>query len=233
MRPIVALLAGLIAATAMAADKEVETLLARMRQVYSNTNTARIVIKTTGTRFGKTTITTDLTYMKDRKIHAKLSGFDTLKGRTRTFICDGKRTTVDDLAGNIQVSEFNPDIIPIPINLEAMSFWDWKRQLSTAEGANMELSKFKLRKNVSWNNKDWLVLEEKADGQNVYVDYFIDPKTALIHRVQVYDIRKRTLATETVVTRLDRNIKVDQNLFKIKGKTVVDTKSITVTKKRI
>lgn len=232
MRPIVALLAGLIAATSMGADKEVESLLAKMRQVYSSTNTARIVIKTTGPRFGKNTINTDLTYSKDRKIYAKVSGFESLKGRTRTFICDGKKISVDDLVGNIQVGEFDPDIIPIPINLEAMSFWDWKRQLSTGPGSNMEKSTFKLRKNVRWNNRDWLVLEEKAAGQDVYVDYFIDPKTSLIHRVQVYDLLKRNLATETVVTKIERNIKVDQKLFRVKGKTIVDT-AVKVSGKRI
>lgn len=215
-RPLVAMFLGLLAATSYAVDQEVEKLLARMREVYSSTNTARLVIKTTGPRFGKSTITTDLTYMKERRIHAKLSGFESLKGRTRIFTCDGKKVSVDDFAGNPQLLDFNPDIIPIPINLEAMSFWDWKRQLSTAKGANMEHSSFKLRKDVRWNNKVWWVLEEQADGQNVYVDYYIDPTTALIHRVQVYDIQKKSLITETVVARLERNVKVDPNIFKVK-----------------
>lgn len=215
-RPLVAIFLGLLAGSSHAVDQEVERLLSRMRNVYSSTMTARLVIKTTGPRFGKNTITTDLTYMKERRIYAKLSGFESLKGRTRIFVCDGQKISVDDFAGNPQLLDFNPDVIPLPINLEAMSFWDWKRQLSTSKGSNMEHSSFKLKKGVRWNNKSWWVLEEKADGQNVYVDYFIDPTTALIHRVQVYDIHKRNMITETVVAKVDRNIKVDPNLFKVK-----------------
>ncbi len=214
-RLLVAILLGLLAATPFAADQEVEKLLGRMREVYSSTNSARLVIKTTGPRFGKSTITTDLTFMKEQRIHAKLSGFESLKGRTRIFTCDGKKVSVDDFAGNPQLLDFNPDIIPIPINLEAMSFWDWKRQLSTAKGANMEHSSFKLRKDVRWSNRSWWVLEEKAEGQDVYVDYYIDPTTALIHRVQVYDLQKKNLITETVVAKLERNVKVDPNIFKV------------------
>ena len=209
---------GLVVASSYAADQEVEKLLSRMRDVYSSSSTARLVIQTTGPRFGKNTIVTDLTYMKERRIYAKLSGFESLKGRTRVFICDGQKVQVDDFAGNLQFLDFNPDIIPLPINLEAMSFWDWRRQLSTSKGSNMEHSSFKLKKGVRWNSKSWWVLEEKADGQDVYVDYYIDPTTALIHRVQVYDINKRHLITETVVAKIERNLKVDPNLFKVKSR---------------
>lgn len=215
-RPLVALIVGLLAATSFGADREVEKLLARMREVYSGTQTARMVIKTTGPRFGKSVITTELTYMKERKIFAKLSGFESFKGRTRTFVSDGQRVSVDDFTGSVRQRDFDLDFIPMPVNLEAMSFWDWKRQLSTTVGSNMHESTFKLRKDVSWNNRTWIVLEEKADQQNVSVDYFIDPKTAIIHRVQVYDYNKKILSTETVLSKLERNIKVNESLFKVK-----------------
>lgn len=230
-RPLVALMVGLLAATSFGADQEVEKLLARMREIYSGTKTARMVIKTTGRRFGKSVITTELTYMKERKIFAKLSGFESLKGRTRTFISDGIKISVDDFSGNFQYTDFNLDFIPIPINLEAMSFWDWKRQLSTTVGSNMQKSKFKLRKDVPWNNKNWIVLEEKAEAQEVSVDYFIDPKTALIYRVLVYDYNKKTLTTETVVAKLERNIKVDGSLFKVKKAPAPPTVRTTVEKR--
>lgn len=215
-RPLVALMVGLLAATSFGADQEVEKLLARMREVYSGTKTARMVIKTTGPRFGKSVIVTELTYMKERKIFAKLSGFESLKGRTRTFISDGQRVSVDDFNGNFRYRDFDLDFIPMPVNLEAMSFWDWKRQLSTTPGSNMNKSTFKLRTNILWNNKNWIVLEERAEAQKVSVDYFIDPKTALIYRVQVYDLPKKVLGTETILTKLERNAKVDSGLFKVK-----------------
>lgn len=215
-RPLVALMVGLLAATSFGADQEVEKLLARMREIYSGTKTAKMVIKTTGPRFGKNVIVTELTYMKERKIFARLTGFESFKGRTRTFISDGKRVSVDDFTGSVRNSDFDLDFIPIPINLEAMSFWDWKRQLSTTPGSNMAKSKFKLKTDVLWNNKTWTVLEERAEEQQVYVDYFIDPKTALIYRVQVYDLGKKVLSTETVLTKLERNVRVDGSLFKLK-----------------
>jgi outer membrane lipoprotein-sorting protein len=222
MHALMANVLVLLATTAFGADKDVEQLLAKMRETYSGTRTARMVVKTTGSRFGKDPITTELTYMKERKIYAKLSGQSSLPGRSRVFISDGKKVSIDDLSGNVQQSEFDLDFIPMPINLEAMSFWDWKRQLSTAEGANMHDSRFRLRKDVSWNGKSWLVLEETAYGQNVYAEYYIDSKTSLIHRVLVYalkDDKKGKLNLETVVTKLERNIRVDSKLFKVNSKT--------------
>lgn len=200
------------------ADPEIEKLLAKMREAYSKAKTARIVVKTSGPRFGKDTIVSDVTYMKERKIYAKISGNSSFPGRSRLFISDGAKVQVDDLSGNSQLSDFNLDFIPFPINLEAMSFWDWKRQLSTANGANMHSSVMKLKKGIKWSNKDWLVLEETAHEQGVYVDYHIDPKTAFIHRVQVYDLKKQQLRTEMVVARLDINPRVDPKIFKVKAK---------------
>ena len=225
MRALMANVLVLLATMAFGADEDVEKLLAKMREAYSGTKTARVVVRTTGSRFGKDPITTVLTYMKERKIYAKISGQSSFPGKSRVFISDGKKVSIDDLSGNVQQADFNLDFIPMPINLEAMSFWDWKRQLSTAEGANMNESKFRLRKDVSWNDKTWLVLEETAYGQNVYAEYYIDPKTSLIYRVLVYglkDDRRGKLSLETVVTKLERNIRVDAKLFKVntKGNTI-------------
>lgn len=213
-----------------AADPEVEKLLAKMRQVYSSTKTAKVVVKMTGIRFGKDAVVTDLTYMKELKIHAKLTG-PAFGNRSRTFISDGKRTSMDDFSGNVQLAQFDLDVIPVPINLEAMSFWDWKRQLSTSPGSNMERSKMKLSENVSWNGKKWTVLHETAHGQGVYVDYFIDPKSALIHRVMVYDLKKSELRFETVVVKLQRNVPVNSSLFKVKSSGSKGVRS--VVEKRI
>jgi hypothetical protein len=105
----------------------------------------------------------------------------------------------------------------MPINLEVMSFWDWKRQLSTDPGSNMEESKFKLVQGESWNGKKWTVLEETAYGQNVFVRYFVDPSSSLIYRVLVYDLGRTKLQVETVVKKLERNIKVDPKKFEIKA----------------
>jgi hypothetical protein len=114
-------------------------------------------------------------------------------------------------------SNFDLDAIPIPVNLEVMSFWDWKRQLSTSPGSNMETSKFKLKLNVPWNGKKWTLLQETAYGQGVYADYYIDPKTSLIYRVCVFDLQKSQVRTETAVVKLERDVKVNPSIFKVKA----------------
>jgi outer membrane lipoprotein-sorting protein len=221
IRALMATLLLAAASVSFAKDDEVEKLLSRMREVYSSTKTARITVKTSGPRFGRETVTTEVTYMRERKIYAKLSGSAAAQGRARIFISDGQKVSVEDLSHNVQVSRFDPDFIPIPVNLEVMSLWDWKRQLSTEEGANMEHSEMRIRKGVKWNGKEWWVLEETANGQNVYVDYHIDPKTALIHRVQVFDLKKKQLRTEMVVSKLERNVRVDPGLFKVKTERTI------------
>jgi outer membrane lipoprotein-sorting protein len=212
-------------AAAYGADNEVEKLLSKMREAYSGTKTAKMTIKVSGPRLGKGTSTIELTYMKERKFFAKMSGGTASGGRPRQVISDGAHISFDDLSGHTQLSDFDLDFIPVPINLEAMSFWDWKRQLSTSPGSNMEESKFAIKKDVSWNGKNWLVLEETAYGQGVYVDYYIDPKTYFIYRVKVFDIDKSKLRQENIVTKLERNVKVDQKLFKVKTKDEGEVRS--------
>lgn len=202
---------------AKAADAEVEKLLSRMREAYSSAKTARIIVKTTGQRFGKDAVTTEITYMKERKIFSKISGTSSFNNRVRTFISDGQKVSMDDLSGNQQTSKFDLDFIPFPVNLEVMAFWDWKRQLSTTPGSNMHESVMRLKKDVGWNGKSWLLLEETANGQGVYVDYYIDPKTAFIHRVKVFDLKKQQLRTEFIVSKLELNVKVDPKLFTVKS----------------
>jgi len=207
----------ILAAPLLAADKEVEALLAKMREAYSSTKSAKMTVKTSGLRFGKETLTTEIAYMRDRKIYAQTTGAGPFTGKPRTFVSDGANISYSDFSGNIQKMKFDLDLIPIPVNLEAMSFWDWKRQLSTSPGSNMEKSQFKLANGKEWNGKRWTVLGEIAHGQNVYVDYYIDPKTSLIYRVQVYDLERKQLRIETVVTRLERNVKLDSGQFKVKA----------------
>lgn len=209
-----------------AADQEVESLLAKMRQVYSSAKTAHVVVKTTARRFGDQAVTTDLTYKREMKIAAKVYNLPTLKGKVWNYVCNGKDVSLDDLAGHVQRTTFDPDFIPMPINLEAMSFWDWKRQLSTSKGSNMEFSTFKLAKDVAWNNKKWTMLEETANGQKVFARYYIDPKSSLIYRVQVFDLVGRQQRLETVVIKLELNRPVNDAYFRLREPTKSPMKRI-------
>jgi|GEM_PF-3232597 len=186
-----------------------------MRATYKETKTAHVVLKSTNSRFGKN-LTVDVFYMRERKIHATIEGLPSMHGKTWQFTSNGDEVQYDDLSGNVQSGDFDLDNIPMPVNLEVMSFWDWERQLSTASGGNMERSRFKLVKNESWNGKKWTVLEETAYAQDVFVRYFIEPSSSLIYRVLVYDLSKDSLRQETTVTKLDRNIKLSKRMFEIK-----------------
>jgi len=212
------LAAGLLvwtASFALGADKEVEELLAKMRSVYSGTKSAHIVVKTTNTKLGEKPIVVDLYYMRERKIRASVQGISSLRGKTYRYTSNGSRIAYDDLSGNIQYGAFSLDV-PIPINLEALSFWDWKRQLSTSRGSNMENSQFKIIRDEQWNKKRWTVLEETAYGQDVFVRYFLDPSTSMIYRVVVYDLARKEIRQETTVTKLERNVRVDSKMFEVK-----------------
>lgn len=211
--------AGLLiwaASLSLGADREVEELLSKMRSVYSGSKTAHVLVTATSVRFGKNPIKVDLYYASPRKIKAKVDGLPSMRGKTWHYVSDGKRVASDDFTGTPQVGSWDPDSFQMPINLEVMSFWDWKRQLSTTEGSNMEKSQFKLIKGESWNGKKWTVLEETAYGQGVFVRYFIDPSSSLIYRVLVYDLGRTKLQVETVIKKIERNIKVDPKMFEIR-----------------
>ena len=218
-RSVLAIQLSLISACALGADREVESLLSKMRDAYRTAKTAHVVVKTTARRFGGQAVTTDLTFKRDLKIAAKVYNLPSLKGKVWNYVCDGKEVSLDDLGGNVQRTKFDPDFIPMPINLEAMSFWDWKRQLATGKGTNMEFSTFKLSMDVPWNNKKWTVLEETAHGQKVFARYYIDRKTSLIYRVQVFDIEGSQQRLETIVTKLELNVPVSDRVFKLREPT--------------
>jgi len=207
----------LAASLSLAADKEVEDLLAKMRAKYSSAKTAHIITRATSSSLGKSAVTVDVVFQQKAKIRAKVFGLPFMKGKTWNFISDGSKIASDDFTGHPQYSEFDPDHIPMPVNLEVMSFWDWERQLSTEKGANMEHSKFKLIANEAWDGKKWTVLEETAYGQSVFVRYFIDPKTYLIGRVIVYDIKRSVQRQEMVVKKIEINQKVNSRIFEVKG----------------
>jgi len=194
-------------------DTEVDKLLASMRTAYQAANSASIRVKSR-VKVGDEWVTSMVTayYEKPNRLNMAFKVKDVLLNR----VSDGKKVyTWVDLA-SIRTEEVDADTLSndAPINLEIMSFFDWKRQLSTSPGANMEKSKFKVIKSESWNGKSWIVLEESAHGQSVFVRYYIDPSTYLIWRCDVRDLEKRSGFLETEVVELTLNPKLEAALFK-------------------
>jgi outer membrane lipoprotein-sorting protein len=205
------LLAG-CPAFALDSDKEVQKLLASMRTAYSTVESASLLVKTEFDNLGKReSQSISMSFQKPNLLHLDFS----YKGQTATRICDGKKVYTMGSGGGRQVMTYSLDALggDLPINLESMSFFDWKRQLSTSSGANMEKSRFKVIPSEQWNDRDWIVLEETAHGQNVFVRYFIDPRTYYIWRCEVKSIDSKKFMMETEVQKLMVNVKLDPKLF--------------------
>ena len=209
------LLAASLSAASFAADKEVEELLAKMRNAYKN--------------IGTVTFSSEATILADNgDVTIKMSGgfkspnlmyVDVNAGEGKAHIVsDGTKIyaspegadNVFELAWNVD----NMGRVLSGANLEVLNFFDWKRQLSTAKGDNMAESKLSLRKNVKWNNKTWLVLEESAPQVGVYVEYYIDTKTNLIWRTVQMTLDKEFVRGDFIMKSINLGAKIDDKKFK-------------------
>ena len=194
------------------ADKEVEKLLANMRQAYQSAQSASVVSKSTTEIDGKDeTFAVRMDYAKPNLLRMVF----TFRGQEAMKISDGKKVYMIVGGGKPHEQKLTLDALggDAPINLETMAFFDWKRQLSTSSGANMEKSKFKIVLSEEWNDRSWIVLEETAHGQNVFVRYFIDPKTFLIWKCDVKSLDKKESIMTTEVQKLLLNPKLDSKIF--------------------
>lgn len=194
------------------ADKEVEKLLSNMRQAYQSAQTASVVSKSTTEIDGKEeTFAVRMDYAKPNLLRMVF----TFRGQEATKISDGKKVYMMVGGGRPHEQKLSLDSLggDAPINLETMAFFDWKRQLSTSSGANMEKSKFKIVLSEEWNGRSWIVLEETAHGQNVFVRYFIDPKTFLIWKCDVKSLDKKESIMTTEVQKLLLNPKLNPKIF--------------------
>lgn len=199
---ILALSALLVAATSFAADKPVEDLLAKMRKTYQGTKTAKFETKMTVTgRNGKVVISLLFEFAQPNKMRASMQVPNAVE---QTVYCNGKDVVVvDNTNGGKQTMPYSVDVLgrAIQANLESICFFDWARQLSTATGGNMKESKFKIL-SEKWNGKTYTVLEETAEAQNVFVRYFIDPKTNYIWRTVVQDLKTKKEMQDFEIVKL-------------------------------
>lgn len=210
---------GLVgAATAFGADAQVEELLSKMRTAYSRTKSARFEVTTDLTQSErKIKVSMKVDFAAPNKMRAQLSMGST---GTATVICNGKSI----------VSAFGPNISPsqpygldalgrsLPANLETLCFFDWKRQLSTGAGGNMSKSKLTIIPSEKWNGKSYLVLEESAPQQDVFVRYFIDPATYLIWRTHSVSLKAKKPLMDARLTRLELGASIDPKVFELPKK---------------
>lgn len=79
----------------------------------------------------------------------------------------------------------------------------------------MAESKLSLKKGVKWNGQSWLVLEEEAPQVGVYVEYFIDADSNLIHRTVVKELKSRKQLAEHKLKSVELGAKAEKSEFKI------------------
>jgi outer membrane lipoprotein-sorting protein len=217
-KPMLAVAFAVISAAALAADQDVETLLSHMRDAYKSVKAA--TYKTTVTSYEATASATE-TYELDVAYKApNLMRFvinsDSIPGGHATVISDGDNVSVSAGQNTQDLGKYTADSVEknVPSNLESICFWDWDRQLSTASGKNMEHSTFKIDKDLIWEGKHWIVLEETAKKDDVVCKYYIDPKTFLIWRTRVNTLSNGKDVMDAKLTTLDTKANLSDAMFK-------------------
>lgn len=215
-KPALILLAAALAAPSFAADKAVEELLAKMRETYKNVGTATFAMEATILgQNGDITVKMDGGFKSPNLMYVDASSEE---GGKAHIVSDGTKIYAQ-AEGMDQILEipYNVDNMGRVLsgaNLEVLNFFDWKRQLSTAKGDNMHESKLSIRRDVKWNNKTWIVLEESAPTVGVYVEYYIDPKTSFIWRTVQMSLDKEFVRGDFVIKSLKTGVKIDDKRFK-------------------
>lgn len=214
-----ALSAGLLltlSGLAAAAEKDVEEQLSKMRDAYKAVKAAKFTSESVLHIEGeKVTGTIDTVYKSENKVTMRATNLFGMEGVIKV-ISNGKKISVSTPEEKVD-DDFSIEAMgqAMPVNLEVMCFWDWKRQLSTEKGANMEFSEFKLLKDQSWNDKKWTVLEETAKGQGVFAKYWIDPKTHFIWRTEISDLESKEKVMDCTLKSLEVDIEVADSTFDI------------------
>jgi len=202
-----------IAAAVRAADKDVEGLLAHMRNAYKSVKSATF---TTESHFRGSVFVIEFLFKSPSKIRMDLGKQDfkssLIKVSDGASISTKVQNTTTFTRQPYSIDNFERNL---PANLETYCFWDYERQLSTKPGKNMEHSQFMILKNVGWNGKKWLVLEETAPVQNVVCRYYIDSKTYLIWRTLVRQIGADRDSQDCQITKMDTSATVSDANFKL------------------
>lgn len=210
-----------LAGVASAADEEVEKLLSSMRDAYKGAKTARMTVETSLKMVGpdgkpadkEAKATFEATFKGPDKLYLYTDNMFGMEGKIK-LVCDGKTITLTSPEDKDEIP-FSLEALSgvMPINLESICFWDFKRQLNTGDDGNMRKSSFKLEKEQAWNEKKWTVLEETANEQGVFVKYWIDAKTHFIWRTEVFDLESKQSVMTCELKRLETGIEVDDSLF--------------------
>lgn len=193
-------------------ETDIEELLSKMRKVYRETKSASFVTQTDFDERGeKLLITLTADYQAPNKMKVVFEG---LPSGLATLYCDGRTVTIVGDKDMRRKLDYSLDSLGRSLfaNLETLSFFDWKRQLSTEVGGNMKGSTLKVVRE-DWQGKNWIVLEEHAPQQKVDVRYFVDPETYLIWRTIATMIGEKSPFMDARLTKLELDKTFDDSHF--------------------
>lgn len=206
-----------VAATSFGADSDVEELLGKMRDAYKAVKTAKLevalTINTDDDKKVEGTAKVEFANPKKAKIDFTVKDPDSSDSKTVYYIQNGEKMAGGDDLAKLSSDPYEEEALNLPVNLETISFWQYEKQLSTKEGANMHDSKLAVVKDVEWNDKKWITLEETA--KEVFVRYYIDPDTKLIWRCEVKDVETMKPQMDVQIKKLDTGVDIDDKDFKI------------------
>ena len=210
-------LTALLASQGMASSKEVEDLLAKMRNAYKSVKTARFRTKVDalGQKRFRNRVVVDVLYQAPKMLTLRAMRPGEVY---ESLVSDGRRILKVTARSETQVDIATIDTLTggLPINLESICFFDWKRQLSTDVGCNMHTSQLGIKQGQVWNGKTWLVLTEAAPGRSgmTLLEYYIDPKTYLIWRV-IGHLQDGEKTVDAYLMNLSVNVPVKVEAFKM------------------
>ena len=208
------ILCAALSTGALATNDEVEELLAKMRKTYQTLGTVTFKLESTIlTPNGDIVIHMIGGFKSPNKMYVDIE----LPGARVKVVSDGKKVySVRGDSERIMEVPYDIDIMGDALmgaNLEVINFYDWERQLSTGKDGNMHDSKLSIRKNEKWNGKSWLVLEESAPKVDVYVEYYIDPKTNFVWRTVQMSLDKEFSRGEFILKSLKQGAKISDKRF--------------------
>ncbi len=183
-----------------------------MRKAYRETKTANFQTKSEIREAGQElTVVLDGQFMSPNKMKVSFTG---VPSGAVTLYCDGAKVSVAIEGKVVRSMDYSLDSLGRSLfaNLETLCFFDWKRQLSTEQGGNMQKSKLKIVKE-DWNGESWLVLEEHAPEQKVEVRYFVDPDTKFIWRTVATMIGDKQPFMDARIVKLELNPTIDEKVF--------------------
>ncbi len=211
---------ALAAALICLAPNDAEVLLAKVRNAYLAVRSAEFYVRFEANDPTGIVAQGELRceYQAPSKFRVAYRGLP--KGPA-LLICDGKDIAMFAPDGKKTVVQFWPARLgrDVPTNLETISFFDANHELSIAKGGGMEGSTLTLLKNQEYAKKQYDVIREVNNEDQVEVDYYIDHTNLLIWHTLGIDLATKKTFIDASIVQLDLNKKIDPIRFHIPKKS--------------